>query len=545
MAIIYQLDEGATVVPSSERQLLHAFAPLPDEWVVLHSVRWQGVRGRRQSDGEADFVILHRQYGILVLEIKGGGIGIEAGQWRSVDRYGSVHKIKNPYTQATQSKHALLNFLANSDPQLAQIIVGHAVVFPDVQTEENLGPAASPAITLFAGDLIEIESRLKSVFEHWGATRVFSSEQLKRIVQLLAPTVEVTRRLKVDVEKTELELLRLTASQQRAFAQLRSIPRLAILGGPGTGKTLLAVERARSLARQGGRVLFLCFNELLSRQIARELEDAPEVEVSTFHRFGISRLRPVGVPVPVRPDARWWEDEAASQLHEVLSGSSDKFDAVIIDEAQDFAPSWFLAVQAALLEGIRGQMYVFADDRQELWNRDWRAGIPDFAEYVLSDNCRNSGPIAACVNAIYGDAPPPLAASGVPVLAVEYQPSDDIVAMALELGDHLLSREGLSPSELTILVDDQRLADRLRSTYVGEVPIVSFGGRGVVCETVARFKGLESPAVLLILTGSSPSADGNRATAYVGISRARSVVVALVRSLHPAKEAITGGAGRR
>lgn len=545
MAIIYRLDEGASDVPQSELEILRAFSRLADDWLIFHSVRWQSLRGGRQGDGEADFVVAHRLHGLLVLEVKGGGIGIKAGQWQSVDRRGQVHPIKNPYTQATQSKHALVRFLADADRTLARIPVVHAVAFPDIETHENLGPSATPAITLFSSDLFNPEPALLKAFEHWGTSQPHSSGQMRQIVELLAPTVSVQRLLGRDLKRTESELLRLTASQQRVFSRLRSVARLLVLGGPGTGKTLLAIERARLLAQQGGRVLVVCYNDLLSQVIAIQLSDRPQIEVTTFHRFCLSRLRAVGTPIHGTPSAAWWDVDGANALRHALSETQSKFDALIIDEAQDFSPLWFDALMAGLDDPDHGQVYAFADDRQELWNRDWKSGLQHFAEFELIENCRNSAPIAKCVNAIYGDDPPIAEASGVPVLTVEYQPGDDLVALVVELGEHLVQEQDVALSDLTILTDDAPLAERLRNTYVGTTPIVSFGRTGVVCETVGRFKGLEASAVLLVLSGRNGSMAENTATAYVGLSRARAVAVVLMPGSHPAASAIVSSTGRR
>jgi superfamily I DNA/RNA helicase len=320
---------------------------------------------------------------------------------------------------------------------------------------------------------------------------------------------------------------------------------LLVLGGPGTGKTLLAVERARLLAQQSGRVLLVCYNDLLSRAIAAQLHDVTHVEVTTFHRFCMSRLRAAEMSIPGTPSALWWETQAADALKHTLSSGNSKFDALIVDEAQDFAPRWFDALMAGLNDREHGQVYVFADDHQELWSRNWRAGLAHFGEFELLENCRNSAPIAKCVNAIYGDDPPFTGASGAPVVTLTYEPSEDLVALVVELGEHILHEQKIQASDLTILVDDTGLAERLRNTYIGSTPIVSFGKIGVVCETIGRFKGLESSAALLILTGRGSSIASQIATAYIGLSRARAVAIVLMPAAHPAASAIICAAGRK
>ncbi|MBX3038563.1 MAG: NERD domain-containing protein [Anaerolineales bacterium] len=56
-------------------------------FVIFYNVAWQARRDGYTRDGEADFVIAHPDYGVLVLEVKGGGVTYDAitGQWTTTD----------------------------------------------------------------------------------------------------------------------------------------------------------------------------------------------------------------------------------------------------------------------------------------------------------------------------------------------------------------------------------------------------------------------------------------------------------------------------
>jgi len=62
--------------PTSERRVHEALTGLDDGWTVLWSVGWQDLRHGRQGDGEADFVLLNPDHGLIIAEVKGGGISI-------------------------------------------------------------------------------------------------------------------------------------------------------------------------------------------------------------------------------------------------------------------------------------------------------------------------------------------------------------------------------------------------------------------------------------------------------------------------------------
>lgn len=537
MAKIYRLDDGAKMVPNSERIVLRALGTLSDDWHIFHSVRWQSVRHGRQGDGEADFIIVNRERGILVLEVKGGDVRIDNGRWTSVGHDGQTHEIRNPFAQASDSKHALIAFLSELDPRPHNMFIGHAVAFPSVDLEGRLAPYAARETMLCASDLLNPLAAIERAFAHWNLNRAFSIPDLQRIIRLLAPTVEVRKTLKVDIARSEAEILRLTAEQQRIFASLRGVRRLTVVGGPGTGKTLLALTQVRSLAEQGFHTRLVCYNELLSKAIAATVGNEPKIEVSTFHSLCLREARRCGIEVPAAPSQAWWDDGAPDMLSKAIASRGPRCDALIVDEGQDFAPSWFAALATDLVVPESAPIYVFADDRQELRRREWQRGVPFDATYALSENCRNTLPIARRLSALYDEPGPERGADGAPPAIFQFGDGDDVIAMALELAERLLDQEGLTPSDLTLLCDDPVWVGRLRDTYVAGVPISGYDGGGIVCETVSRFKGLETPALLLMLSDDGRSARDRTANAYVGLSRARSAAVVLARTGHPVVEA--------
>ena len=81
---------------------------------------------------------------------------------------------------------------------------------------------------------------------------------------------------------------------------LDKVPRLAVEGSAGTGKTVIAMEKARRLSREDKRVLLLCFNKPLAEDLQRS---AKGFEVSTFHDFAFRLAQRAGLD-PAVPDGR-------------------------------------------------------------------------------------------------------------------------------------------------------------------------------------------------------------------------------------------------
>src|SRR5438552_2879963 len=116
--------------PSSELRVWDSLRSLPDDWRAFHSVPWQSVRNGRQGDGEADFILLHPRSGLLVLEVKGGGLELVDGRWyqTNLNTRERTQLRGSPFEQAMKSKHMLLDRLA--EVGLEGVPVCHAVAFP-------------------------------------------------------------------------------------------------------------------------------------------------------------------------------------------------------------------------------------------------------------------------------------------------------------------------------------------------------------------------------------------------------------------------------
>lgn len=501
--------------PDSEVKLAEALDRSSGEWTIIHSVAWQGRRREREGDGEADFVLLHPRYGAVVLEAKGGDIRLDSGRWTTTDRFGNTSDI-DPFEQAVASKTALYKFLK---ARLGKAIpTCHAVVFPFLRTVPELGPAAPRAIVLAGEDLVDIDAALERLVLHWKVRANLTAAEIRSAVSLLAPTVSVARRLSDRAYEASAKLIRLTDDQIRGFRSTRHFRRLLTTGGPGTGKTVLAIEKARQCAERGDRTILLCYNELLGAELKRA-GAADGFLGTTFHAFCLAQARQAGLPVPAAPNSEWWSIEAPLLLLEAASALATKFDAIIIDEGQDFPDEWLeILEQLGNAEDIF--FYVFADVEQDLWGRlaDRLSQLP---HVVLDTNCRNTFQIARKVGDVVGrPASDKLVEGPEPVwidLSDERRAASFVVNQTAKLLD-----EGFQEREVVVLVEDARLVRELRSMTVGTACFSAVGEVGVAVDTVARFKGLEAQAVVLCLGRNGEHAPDK--VAYVGMSRARAVL---------------------
>ncbi len=503
---------------AGERDTYNAFKQLPDDWVVFYSVRWQAVRSDRQADGEADFVLAHPQYGILECEVKGGKeIKIEDGTWYSLGG-GEWHRIASPFEQAMASKYALREYLNTKVKKYSKgAPIGHFVVFPGHEQHGDLGMDAPRVIIWDKHDLKTPAESMQRVVDHWSPLKSLKGSMLDEVIAALAPTEHIKRFLRHTVEDVKEQLLDLTEEQFGLLRFLGSHRRARIIGGPGTGKTVLAAEKARELSAAGGRVLFTCYNAPLGEMLEREFKDDESVTVGSFHAICRRMANECALLPAKQLEQEWWDTTSAAVLPQAARLLDRQFDAVIVDEGQDFAPNWFDGLEATLADPANGFFYVFSDANQTLYRRDWVSPI-ESPPFELTVNCRNTNEIAARVNAVLGTEMPTLGTRGPAPAFLPAAGDEAIVDQVRFILNRLLNEDELSPGQVAVLSTEKPVVEALTGRELAGWELADGKNETVLCETVHRFKGLERDAVVLVLP--RVATEEQRRLAYVGMSRA-------------------------
>lgn len=106
-AMMFPQKEDIADLPFSEREVYEFLEKLGDNYVVFHSVQWMKRSNKWKSTWkENDFLILHKKFGALVLEVKGGDIVYRDGAFRQINTAtNEVHilsdkKRNDPLSQA-------------------------------------------------------------------------------------------------------------------------------------------------------------------------------------------------------------------------------------------------------------------------------------------------------------------------------------------------------------------------------------------------------------------------------------------------------------
>ncbi len=334
-----------------------------------------------------------------------------------------------------------------------------------------------------------------------------------------------------------------------------------IIGGPGTGKSVLALLRSRRHHKDKEDYVFLVYNKLLN-QASRQLFGA-ELESQQWQSWFMSNYREItGEPIPRQPSqpGSTWQDidwvgvlDAIAKLEQP---PVQDFQYLVIDEGQDMPPQFYQALANLGFE----KFYVVADQNQQIEpdKNSTRQEIQNALAIEPNDvielrhNYRNTYPIARLAREFYtGDpaSPPPNLPKLKPsakrsiLLEYKYNQFQQLIGRILKMAD-------LNPNRLIGVITPnnnirRRYIDALKSVDVqldnerprietyqsGKRSELLFDEGGIMVINAQSCKGLEFDTVFLAdinehyLNPSMP--DQKKRLFYVMVARAIDRIIML------------------
>jgi len=528
---------------------------LGDRWLVLYgsAIKWRHQYG--VSDRETEFIIAHPSLGVLALEVKGGSITREGNIWyttplRELTKPKPLRKRyrirKNPYIQVTDAAEAyrrkINDYITACRLPSWSFKMGTAVCFPDIEVPDDfyIGADALPEITLDRTDLGNLKQRLYQILKlYQGKLGEPPDERgIDILKQVLARDWHIDSFIAYQLQSAEDRRKELTKEQFHLLYNLAGNSKMLIAGCAGSGKTMIAAEKARRLAGQGKRVLLTCFNENLADWLRQGDFVRPSMEILHFHKLCYefaSYSREVNLPewseqLGVDRET-YFKVEMPEALELAAIDIGMTFDAIIVDEGQDFETSWLTTLYELLTDKEEGVFYIFYDDNQRIYTQ---AKIPfKWPSYRLSKNMRNTNPIFEQVRRYY-HRPNDIFSSGISGpepwfvnlsdYSDEYEAVQSILEQLVEQGIHLSQIVILTPraKENSILGGQKpNRPGKFALTWKSN-PIANQAR----CCTIQSFKGLESPVIVLTELGHVYPGKATELM-YVAISRTKDYLVVI------------------
>ncbi|MEO9954735.1 ATP-binding domain-containing protein [Nonlabens sp.] len=485
----------------------------------------------KKPEYEVDFIIAIPEKAIICLEVKGGVINYSGikDEWSQNSRI----MDKRPDSQVSSASHALIKGFSDL---IGDMTIGWGLCFPDCELGSKALPTSINSNQIIDQlSLLHADKALEYLFSfvkkqnpnregvrRWMYNK-FKSELLRDIgfVQVLSTRVKYN----------EQRFIELTATQVGVFNRLKANKKIITTGPAGSGKTIIAKTLAQDFINQDKRVLFLCFNRTLANKIRYEFDrNETHITVTTFHSFARKIIDLY--------DANWWKENSTSEdfweldvpvkLEECLPFYKEKFDAIIIDEGQDFKEFWFGLIFS--LGSNDAGKYIFMDEMQNIFGHYTK--IPNqnnFIKYSLPENCRNTKTIINYLSKVINKEIKPFQNSpeGEGVIIKSFKNQVEEQKYLLDEIKSLTREQGIKPEQILILLNSSKADSCIGdTTKASKIDIKALDNKGrfqnnaINYTTINTFKGLEADVVFVIDIDKIPE-EQKHEKLYTEASRAK------------------------
>lgn len=516
MAICYPENLGDHIITNSEKEVYYALKnQLPDTVSVFHSISWTTTDRGRKVNSEADFLIFDPKYGYLIVEVKGGnGIEIRDNKWYLKD-YADVERVldKSPYDQAERSMYYFKDFYLSQYAYPFHGVFGYVVIYPFfVVDQPEILSNRSSACTIDRNGMNDLRSRIKAafVFHGKGKNSRLSNDQVERFINVVKKRIALSAAAGALIDDRAMQMERINRVQNNLIWFSQSYRQMFVKGGAGTGKTWIAIKLAKRDVEMGREVLVVCAHDVLRDFIECNVMDE-RVEVMTFQSLLNNISGENSDPLD--------ESFIKKALEKKDGALLDRYNTVIVDEAQDFTRDWALIVRKTMRRPDSG-LYVFYDDTQNVHGRDFGDGFGiQNPPFLLRENLRNTANIYkyATMNTKLGKDEILNTIEGPEPEVFEARDEGQVRSKLSDILDEL-TRESVKTESIVILTD--KSAERiLYDSYIGQWELVKeppTEQSQVRISRVEDFKGLEADVIIYL-----HKRKGSEVLNYVGYTRAR------------------------
>lgn len=539
---------------NAEKRIFEWFRddPNTEGWVVLHSL---GIANHRTLlYGEIDFFVIAPKLGVFAIEVKGGRVKREDGQWHFTDKYGNVnYKKRGPFEQANEGIYSLFGAIkkkCGDKSPLNKILFGSGVMFPDITFEvEDIDGEQWQVFDHNDGKNVSAYIRRLSKYtrEKWEnkfnmslpMDKLPDNKIVKEFANVLRSDFDKAVALSTQIEYAEEALVALTNEQMHCLDQIEDNFRCLIQGPAGTGKTLLAIEEVKRSVVNNEKVALFCYNSLLGGWLKSYFDNMPETlrpsYVGTFHSFMFSIVNKYETSVfPSDNMQTFFREEMPLMTLDALENEPIYFDKIIVDEAQDLLNTDYIDVFDIILKGgiNRGRWSMFGDFSRQAIFEDNENVIEmleektSFIKYKLKVNCRNTKPIGDEIKYVTGFESEEYLwtkADGPPVNYFIYRNEEEELVQLEEIIEKLL-KGNIIPQQITILSSKKRkdsVASLVKKYAIND--FIPFENSGITFSTIQAFKGLENSAIII----TDVETYQHEKLMYVGLSRARCALIIL------------------
>lgn len=563
-------------------------------------------------DRYTDFLIFSQKFGLLVIEVKDwiiSNINEFNPQLFKGTFHGTTKEVLNPLAQARDVANKIKGYLSKI-PSLIhpdgehknkiKFPIGHCVILTNISRKqaEEKGLLSNNQIlgdnqTIFSDDLLfdtdnkdecrDFISKLKQAFTIKYYFDPLSYNDLKSLRFAIFPEVRVnvSKIRKLRTEKDEELLKTLDLEQEKTAKSLGEGHRI-LKGVAGSGKTLVLACRVKYLKQihPDWKILIVCYNISLRQYLKKLIDVSGEATandgIEIYHFHGLVKQLTGANLSKLQGET---DEEYDSRIGTILKGriaegfvKKGMYDAIFVDEGQDFATEWMQGLSQLLNENSDSLLFCY-DPAQNVFGRkkpNWKTAgfkVQGKKPTELKKSYRNTIEIlqtATMFSKIEAQAIqktddildstlfPEIATDRhgeLPILKYFSNDTELINFILNEIEGYINSKE-CSLSDIGVLYTDWKVFPELFITYFSE----KFGTdklywvtrdrdsklnldvstQTVKLLTVESCKGLEFRIVFFVGVEEMPKAErseeSQRSLAYVGMTRAQDILYITAKS---------------
>lgn len=531
---------------------------LSEKIYILHSVFIQ--HHLNKISGEIDFLVLIPNHGIFAIEVKHGGVSRNNGVWQYQNRFGKVSKTdKSPFSQVSASMHSIRKYIdvkLDGEPEFQnkfkKILWGTGIALTSLDEIPDIGQEGFSWQIFSRRNLFTpIHSYLDNLSNKWHkeySTKQFydfhnsrpSIKDCEKIIKIIRGDFDIDYSPLNRLLNNELQIKQFTEEQFGILSFVEINQRNLIQGAAGTGKTILAIEQTRRLIEKQMKVGFICFNQKLGEHFSKIFKNGIQNNyvADSFHSFISKGIKNIN-------ELQKYKDNQAEFFEFILPTTflldnnldeEEKFDYLIIDEAQDLINNNYLDVFDSILKGglANGNFSFYGDfSNQAIFNnsknnlidilksRAYFSTVPE-----LTINCRNTRKISYQNTLLTGAKKPSnydnqIDGERVIIERIEESVKNNFLFDEIQK----LVTNKIDLTNISIL-SFKKIEN---SSLIQDSRFIAYLKKGLTISTVQSYKGLENSIVFLV-DFPEIAFENILNLLYVGISRAKIKLIILLNS---------------
>ena len=512
------------------------------------------------SDGEiADFFVIHPKKGIIFIECKKGIISYDRGSglWFTNNQ----QLKKDPIQQAMEHRRKFLKKIKDETTININIPTTHAVLFFETPKPEMLKKEfrfdIKPEMMMWREQFQDLDNSISKIFDLQESKNFINQQDLNKIHTLFMGQ-DLKNPLKNILNASESDQnLRLNENQEQILSAMFDMfnKKIAIRGLGGTGKTILLAQRAVDVVNERKRVLILTKTKPLNKflKLLTKISDN-RLTITHVDYFVRSVCKKYNEPYSHPRDAEDTDQHFEQYNPNICLDMfekypEEKYDLILVDEAQDFYKDWYEALCFAKKD--EGQIVFFYDPFQEQINDSMISSLEtaeDVTKYPLKINFRNTFEINNLLQKLIKNFYPdsklfydkPIENHGEKPQLLEVNDRNDQIIKVTEIINKLVNKEKVVPRDIAVIYDGSIKApskndlsitteikkngfDVISAEDYSEPYINKSKENCITLDSIRRFKGLEK--TVIIVTNLKEITKETVKNLYTGLSRARAHLV--------------------